>query len=268
MDHLEEVSHVKTPILLFWSFRRMKICVCRTRRLQRMAMAGKFPHFILIKKTGALTFINKQPTGGDHPCYVDVDKTGKWVFAGNYTSGSLSVLPVNKDGSLGAATAVIEHAGSGKNPERQEKPHVHCTIISPDNKWLYVPDLGIDKVMIYAFDETTGKLTGKTTICCINTGCWSQASHLSSQWKICLPGGRTNRTCCRLIKCKTAIKIIAKNKHLAPGTKLVMPEVPIFMFRRMVNFYMLPTGVILIILPFLKLTQKAENLALLVFNPR
>lgn len=119
---------------------------------------GEVSAFAFNKETGVLTFINKEPSGGDHPCYVEVDKTGKWVFAGNYSSGSLSVYPVNKDGSLGTPST-IQHTGSGKDPQRQDKPHVHCTHISPDNKWLFVPDLGIDKVMIYAFDSKTGKLT-------------------------------------------------------------------------------------------------------------
>ena len=54
-------------------------------------MVVKYLHFAFDKENGTLTFINKQLTGGDHPCYVDIDKTGKWVFAGNYSSGSLSV---------------------------------------------------------------------------------------------------------------------------------------------------------------------------------
>ena len=121
--------------------------------------SGEITAFSFNKKTGILGFLNRQPTGGDHPCYVSVDKTGKWVAAGNYTSGSLSILPVQANGSLGAATTIIKHEGSGPNKSRQASPHVHCTFFSPDNRFLFVPDLGIDKVMIYAFDETTGKLT-------------------------------------------------------------------------------------------------------------
>lgn len=120
---------------------------------------GNITAFSFDKTTGTLTFINRQPSAGDHPCYVSTDKTGKWVAAGNYTSGSLSILPVLTDGSLGAATTIIKHEGSGFNKARQASPHVHCTYFSPDNRFLFVPDLGIDKVMIYAFDETTGKLT-------------------------------------------------------------------------------------------------------------
>jgi 6-phosphogluconolactonase len=120
---------------------------------------GEITAFSFDKKTGTLTFLNRQPTGGDHPCYVSVDKTGKWVAAGNYTSGSLAILPVEANGGLGVATTIIKHEGSGLNKTRQASPHVHCTFFSPDNKFLFVPDLGIDKVMIYAFDENTGKLT-------------------------------------------------------------------------------------------------------------
>ena len=119
---------------------------------------GEITAFSFNKKTGSLTFINRQPTGGDHPCYVSVDKTGKWVAAGNYTSGSLSILRVQANGGLDVATT-ITHAGSGPNKARQASPHVHCTFFSADNHFLFVPDLGIDKLMIYAFDENTGKLT-------------------------------------------------------------------------------------------------------------
>jgi len=119
---------------------------------------GQVSSFTFNKTDGRLTPVNTQSSGGNSPCYVQVDNTGKWVFVGNYSSGTLSVYSVNNDGSLGSP-ATIQHSGTGPNKQRQEGPHVHCTVISPDNKWLYVPDLGIDKVMIYKFDEKTGKLT-------------------------------------------------------------------------------------------------------------
>jgi 6-phosphogluconolactonase len=125
----------------------------------RSGLGGEISAFAFDKATGVLTFINKQPSGGDHPCYVEVDKTGKWVFAGNYSGGSLTVFPVQAGGGLEAASQIIQHTGSGADKSRQDKPHVHCTKISPDNHWLFVPDLGIDKVMIYAFNENTGRLT-------------------------------------------------------------------------------------------------------------
>lgn len=119
---------------------------------------GEISAFSFNKNTGALTFINRQATGGDHPCYVSVDKTGKWVAAGNYSSGSLSIFPVQANGGLGEATT-YRHEGSGPNKARQAAAHVHATFFSADNRFLFVPDLGMDKLMIYAFDENTGKLT-------------------------------------------------------------------------------------------------------------
>ena len=119
---------------------------------------GNISAFSFNAVTGTLTEINKQPSGGKHPCYVAVDKTGKWVFAGNYTSGTVGLLSVNKDGSLNSPTQIIQHEGSGPNKQRQQGPHVHSTVLSADNKFLYVPDLGIDKVMIYSFNNKKGIL--------------------------------------------------------------------------------------------------------------
>ena len=109
--------------------------------------------------TGTLTEINKRSSGGKHPCYITVDKTGRWVIAGNYSSGTIAVLPVQKNGMLDSAVQVIEHTGYSVNEARQQGPHVHATVFSPDNKFLFVRDLGIDKVMIYGFDAKKGLLS-------------------------------------------------------------------------------------------------------------
>lgn len=156
----KEVSHVKISNPSFVSVSPNEQFVYAVQEdAANNGKGGEIAAFSFNKQTGLLTYINEQPSGGDHPCYVAVDKTGKWVVAGNYSSGSLSVLPVLPDGSLGTATTIIQHEGSGPNKQRQTKPHVHCTLFSPDNRFLFVPDLGIDKVMIYTFDATTGKLT-------------------------------------------------------------------------------------------------------------
>ncbi|HEV7620192.1 MAG TPA: lactonase family protein, partial [Flavisolibacter sp.] len=119
---------------------------------------GSVTAFSFDKESGHLSLINQQPSKGDAPCYVAVDKTGKWVIAGNYTSGNLSVLPIKKDGSLGEVVDTEQDKGSGINKNRQEGPHVHSTVFSPDNKYVFTPDLGIDKVMIYSFNSKTGQL--------------------------------------------------------------------------------------------------------------
>jgi 6-phosphogluconolactonase len=128
----------------------------------RFTVGGNISAFAFNKANGTLTEINKQPSGGKHPCYVAIDKSGKWIFAGNYTSGSIGLLHANNDGSLDTLKQVIQHSGNGPNMERQQSPHVHSTNLSADDKYLYVPDLGIDKVMIYAFDKSKGALKYKS----------------------------------------------------------------------------------------------------------
>ena len=156
----KEVSHVKTSNPSFVAVSPNEKYVYAVHEdAGNNGKGGEISAFSFNKKTGILTYLNEQPTEGDHPCYVVVDKTGKWVIAANYTSGSLTVLPVKNDGSLGKPVTNIQHHGSSINKDRQSSPHVHCTLLSPDNKFLFVPDLGIDKVMIYAFDAKTGKLT-------------------------------------------------------------------------------------------------------------
>lgn len=122
-------------------------------------IGGTVAAYSFDKTTGQLHYINQRLSGGDHPCYVAVDKTGHWVTAANYTGGSAAVLPINADGSLDSVHQIIQHSGSSVNKERQEKAHVHCTFFSADNKYVYTPDLGMDKVMIYAFDEKRGLLS-------------------------------------------------------------------------------------------------------------
>ncbi|WP_017729965.1 lactonase family protein [Nafulsella turpanensis] len=112
---------------------------------------GSVSAFRFNRETGALEFINKQASGGGDPAYLTVDQKGENLFVGNYTGGNLSVLPVQKDGSLGAAIQTIQHAGSSVNKERQEKAHVHSTVLGPEEKHLFVGDLGTDKVNIYEY---------------------------------------------------------------------------------------------------------------------
>ncbi|RYG06588.1 MAG: hypothetical protein EOO02_00125, partial [Chitinophagaceae bacterium] len=113
---------------------------------------GEVSAFSFNKKTGTLTFINKQKTSGDHPCYVSIDNSGKWVFAANYSGGNFAVFPVNADGSLGKATQVVDD--NKLNTDAKLKAHVHSTIFTPDQKFLLVPDLGLEKIFIYKFDAT------------------------------------------------------------------------------------------------------------------
>ena len=116
------------------------------------------------KSTEKLSLINSQSSGGADPCYITLDKTYKWALVGNYSSGNLSIFPVNNDGSLGESKQKIQHEGTGPNKERQEAPHVHSVNIAPNNKDIFVADLGIDKLMKYQLDAQTGELSKKMPV--------------------------------------------------------------------------------------------------------
>ena len=123
------------------------------------APQGSISAFRIDRSAGKLTFLNKQSSGGAGPCHLIVDRSGKWVLAANYSGGTVSVLPILEDGRLGSATDVKQHEGSSINPDRQREPHPHSIWPSPDNRFIFVPDLGIDKIMIYRFDAEHGRLT-------------------------------------------------------------------------------------------------------------
>jgi 6-phosphogluconolactonase len=121
--------------------------------------SGGVSAFSIDQATGKLTFLNEVPSRGADPCYITVDRSGKYVLVANYTGGSLAVFPILADGKLGEASAFIQHAGHGTNPERQERPHAHSIDLSPDNRFAYADDLGLDELDVYKFDSTKGSLT-------------------------------------------------------------------------------------------------------------
>lgn len=115
--------------------------------------------FAIDSATGKLRLLNTLPTGGTSTCFISTDKTGKYVLMANFGSGSVSVIRLKDDGSLGEQTSFIQNIGHSVNPAIQTGPHPHSILVSPDNRYVIVSDLGLDKVMIFHFDEKTGELT-------------------------------------------------------------------------------------------------------------
>ena len=114
--------------------------------------------FGITPETGGLTFLNRQPSHGRTPCYLSVDRSGRFALVANYTSATVAVFPIRDDGRLGEAGDVVQHHGSGHDPKRQEGPHTHSVILSPDNRFALVADLGADRVVVYRLDAATGRL--------------------------------------------------------------------------------------------------------------
>jgi 6-phosphogluconolactonase len=117
---------------------------------------GFVSSYSIDRKTGALTFLNKVDAGGGGSCHLVVDKTGKMLFVANYGSGNVASFAVKADGSIGERTGFYQHSGSSVDPARQQGPHAHAVVLSPDNRFLFVPDLGTDQVKIYRVDAQKG----------------------------------------------------------------------------------------------------------------
>ena len=120
---------------------------------------GSVSAFAIDRGGSALRPLNRQPSGGKGPAHIVVDPVGVGVLVANYGGGSVAVLPIEKDGSLRTPSSVIQHTGSSVNPNRQKEPHAHSVNLDAGGRHAYVADLGIDKVMIYAFDAAKGLLT-------------------------------------------------------------------------------------------------------------
>ena len=118
--------------------------------------------YALDAHTGALSLLNQQSAGGPGPAHLTIDVTGRSVLVANYGGGSVAALPIGADGRLGAPATVIQHTGSSVNPARQKEPHAHAIVVSPDNRFAFVPDLGLDKVMIYRLDAAKASLVANT----------------------------------------------------------------------------------------------------------
>src|SRR5690606_681263 len=116
--------------------------------------SGSVSAFSIDRKTGKLTFINSVSSFGEAPCHIALDKSGEWAFISNYNEGNFVVIPILQDGSVGAPSDSKKYFGSSVNKFRQEKPHIHSAYVSHDDRYVYVSDLGTDKIYTYSIDHS------------------------------------------------------------------------------------------------------------------
>ncbi|WP_256722642.1 lactonase family protein [Burkholderia pseudomallei] len=120
------------------------------------SVRGGVSAFDFDAKTGALKFVNRVSAQGNDPCYLSLSPDGRYLVVANYSvasdpGGSFSVFPVEATGALGAAVLNVHHEGTGSVKGRQDGAHVHSTVFSPDGKYLFVQDLGADKLYSYRY---------------------------------------------------------------------------------------------------------------------
>jgi 6-phosphogluconolactonase len=117
---------------------------------------GEVSAFKIDAASGQLKLLNKVSSKGAGPCHLVVERNGRWVYTANYNNGSVAALPIQGDGSLGQASAFVQHSGSSVDSNRQKGPQAHATVLSPDNRYVLVADLGLDQVLAYPIDADSG----------------------------------------------------------------------------------------------------------------
>ena len=123
---------------------------------------GRVSAFIMTPSSGQLSPLAQQITLGDEPTHLSQSRDGRYLFVSNYGSnanpgGSLAVIPTASDGTLSPITQIATHKASGIHPARQQSPHVHSSVMSPDGKMLFVSDLGADKIFVYRYNPANAE---------------------------------------------------------------------------------------------------------------
>ncbi|WP_276381707.1 lactonase family protein [Flavobacterium sp. H4147] len=119
--------------------------------------AGSVSSFEFNPENKTLTFLNSQRSVGENPVYVSVHKNGKWLANANYTEGSVSVYPLLENGKIDSIVQNFQYMDGSTHKERQTRSHVHSAVFSPECDFLFLPDLGADKIRCYAFDSNLKK---------------------------------------------------------------------------------------------------------------
>ncbi len=137
---------------------RFLYAVNEVSRFEKLPKTGGVSAFAIDPATGKLKLLNQQPSSGDGPCHLALDRQGKCLIVANYNNGSIGSYPVGSDGMLSQVTGFFQHKGAGAIPERQSGPHAHCVAISPDDRFALVADLGLDEVLIYRLNAAAARM--------------------------------------------------------------------------------------------------------------
>lgn len=155
---IDVVGNVDNPSYLAIDVERHRLFAVNELSRIGERPGGGVTAFAIEPASGELSLINQQYSHGGAPCYLTIDKSGRYLFVANYSGGNIAVLPLDEDGALGEQTNIISHSGNSLHPERQEGPHPHSIVLDPANNYAFVPDLGLDRIMQYRFNRDNGRL--------------------------------------------------------------------------------------------------------------
>jgi 6-phosphogluconolactonase (cycloisomerase 2 family) len=115
--------------------------------------------YAIDKQNGRITALNRQSCGGKNPVHLSIDPTGRWIVTANYGAGTVGVVPIEKDGSLGPRSDLVNLPGEpGPDRKQQASSHPHDAVFDPSGRFIAVPDKGVDRIFIFRLDATSGKL--------------------------------------------------------------------------------------------------------------
>jgi len=115
--------------------------------------------YAIDKQNGHITALNRQSCGGKNPVHLSIDPTGRWIVTANYSAGSVGVVPIEKDGTLGPRSDLVSLPGEpGPDRKQQASSHPHNAVFDPSGRFIAVPDKGLDRVFVFRLDAESGKL--------------------------------------------------------------------------------------------------------------
>ncbi len=151
LNIVSSIKNIINPSFLTLSKNGKFIYACTDTRTPK---DGSVSSFEFNANTKSLSFINTQKTGGENPVFVTLDISQNILLSANYNDGSISVFPIKNDGTILPVKQFIQYNDSSINKVRQERSHIHAAVFSPDYKYIFLPDLGADKIRSYVFDSS------------------------------------------------------------------------------------------------------------------
>jgi 6-phosphogluconolactonase len=152
------IADVKNPSFLQLDEGRDMLYAISERGDSDGQSRGAVSAYKIDRKTGQLAFVNQISSESQSLCHISLELEGRYMVGTSYRGGTAFLASLQSDGSLGQVTDSVQHTGSGPVTNRQDKAHAHSAIVDPTNRFVFVCDLGIDKIMIYEIDRKEGKL--------------------------------------------------------------------------------------------------------------
>lgn len=159
LTHLRAEKGGPNPTFLTLDTKRQRLYAANEVDEFQGAKSGYVSAFAIDRRTGGLTLLNQQLSGGGGPCYVSLAGRNQAALVANYGGGSVSLLPIAADGTLQPAAATAQHRGAGPVKNRQGEAHAHCILPDPANRFAFAVDLGTDQVLGYQLAANSGQWT-------------------------------------------------------------------------------------------------------------